>query len=183
LIPNRRLPVRLLLAFSLLLLPAAAGAQEVYNYSVGLFGSIGGSFDADPGNDLSNTGFQVNLGYVTEPSTHLVLRAGRLGLDKSDFFGSLSDAEMKYVTLGGEYRYHESVYDSGVFVAIGGYRLEGDAGSRRSTQDSWGVSVGATGELPIRRWLGIQAEISGHYVNFREAQFFGMAQGGIVLHF
>ena len=172
------------MACSLLLLPAAAGAQqEVYNYTVGIFGGVGGSFDADPGGDLNNTGFQVNLGYVTEPGTHLVLRVGQLGLDKSDFFGSLSDADMKYVTLGGEYRYHESVYDSGIYVALGGYRLEGDSGSRRSTQDSWGVSVGVTGELPIRRWLGIQAEVSGHYVNFREAQFFGMAHGGLVFHF
>jgi hypothetical protein len=184
LIRNRRLRGRLLMAFSLLLLPAVAGAQqEVYNYTVGLLGGIGGSFDANPGNSLNNTGFQVNLGYVTEPGTHLVLRAGQLGLDKSDFFGSLADADMKYVTLGGEYRYHESIYDSGIYVALGGYRLEGETGSGRSSHDTWGVSVGATGELPIRRWLGIQAEISAHYVDFREAQFFGMAHGGIVLHF
>lgn len=181
---NRRLRGRLLMALSLLLLPAAASAQqEVYNYTVGLLGAVGGSFDANPGDNLGNTGFQVNLGYVTEPGTHLVVRAGRLGLDKSEFFGSLTDAEMKYVTIGGEYRYHESVYDSGVYVALGGYRLEGDNGVRRSTEDTWGVSVGVTGELPIRRWLGLQVEFSGHYANFRDAQFFGMAHGGVVLHF
>ena len=42
---------------------------------------------------------------VTEPRTLLVLRAGQLGLDKDEFFGSLSDADLKYVTIGGEYRY------------------------------------------------------------------------------
>ena len=184
LIPNRRLLGRLLLVMSSFLLPAAAGAQEFYSYTVGVFGGVGGSFDADPGQSLTNTGFQVNLGMVTEPRTHLVLRAGRLGLDKDGLFGSLSNADMEYVTLGGEYRYAETYYESGVFVALGGYRLNGTAPSGRdSRQGTWGVSVGFTGELPIRRWLGVQAEISGHYVDFNEAQFFGMAHAGIALHF
>jgi hypothetical protein len=184
LIWNHRLPGRLLLAVSLLLLPAAAGAQELYTYTVGLFGGIGGSPDADPGGSFTNTGFQVNLGLVTEPHTHLVLRTGRLGLDKDQLFGSLSNADMEYVTLGGEYRYSEEFYESGVFVALGGYRLNGTQASGRDSQrDSWGVSVGFTGELPIRRWLGVQAELSGHYVDFKEEQFFAMAHVGLAFHF
>jgi hypothetical protein len=184
LIWNHRLPGRLLLGFSLLLLPAAGGAQELYNYTVGVFGGLGGSFDADPGNNLGNTGYQVNLDMVTESRTHLVLRAGQLGLDKDQLFGSLSGADMKYVTIGGEYRYSEEFYESGVFVALGGYRLSGtDLFGRDSRKDALGLSVGFTGELPIRRWLGVQAEISGHYVDFKEAQFFGMAHAGLVFHF
>jgi hypothetical protein len=31
--------------------------------------------------------------------------------------------------------------------------------------------------------VGIQAEISGHYVDFREAQFFGMAHAAVAFHF
>lgn len=183
-IRNHRLLGRLLLGFSLLVLPAAGGAQELYNYTVGVLGGIGGSFDADPGNNLGNTGFQVNLGMVTEPRTLLVLRVGQLGLDKDQFFGSLSNADMKYVTIGGEYRYSESFYESGVFVALGGYRLSGTTlFGDDSQKDTWGVSVGFTGELPIRRWVGIQAEISGHYVDFQEAQFFGMAHAGVAFHF
>ncbi len=183
-IRNHRLPVRLLLIFGLLLLPGAAGAQELYNYTVGVFGAVGGSIDADPGDDLSNTGVQVNLGLVTESRTHLVLRAGRLALDKDEFFGSLTGAEMTYATIGGEYRVPETFFDSGLYVALGGYRLEGTGFSGRDERDtSWGIAVGATGELPIRRWLGIQVEISGHYVDFDEAQFFAMGHGGVVFHF
>lgn len=184
LIRNHRLPVRLLLIFGLLLLPGAAGAQELYNYTVGVFGGLGGSIDADPGDGLTNTGYQLNLGLVTESRTHLVLRAGRLALDEDEFFGSLTDAEMTYATIGGEYRTPESFFDSGIYIALGGYRLEGTAFSGRDESDtSWGLAIGATGEMPINQWLGIQLEISGHYIDFEEAQFFAMGHGGVVFHF
>lgn len=169
---------------SLLLLPGVAGAQELYTYTVGVFGGLGGSIDADPGDSLTNTGYQLNLGLVTEPRTHLVLRTGRLALDEDEFFGSLLDAELTYLTLGGEYRSREEYYHSGVYIALGGYRLEGTeppGGDSRET--SWGLAVGVTGELPIKRWLGVQAEISGHYIDFDEAQFFAMGHAGIALHF
>jgi hypothetical protein len=183
LIRNHRFVGRLLLVLALLL-PGAAGAQELYTFTVGVLGGIGGSFDANPGDSLTNTGFQVNLGLITEPGTHLVLRTGRLSLDQDEFFGSLHDAELKYATIGGEYRYRETYFESGLYIALGGYRLEGIAASGRQARDtSWGLAVGATGELPIKQWLGIQAEISGHYIDFDEAQFFAMGQAGVVFHF
>ena len=183
-IRNHRLLGRLLLIFGLLLLPAAAGAQELYSYTVGVFGGIGGSFDADPGDSLTNTGYQVNLSVVTEPRTHLVLRTGRLSLDQDKFFGSLQDAKLSYATIGGEYRVRQDLYESGIYVALGGYRLEGTKASGRDARDtSWGLSVGVTGELPIKRWLGVQAEISGHYIDFDEEQFFAMGNLGVVFHF
>ena len=184
LIRNHRLLARLLLIFALLLLPGAAGAQELYTYTVGVFGSIGGSFDANPGDSLTNTGYQINLGVVTEPRTHLVLRSGRLSLDKDKLFGSLRDAELSYATIGGEYRTRQDFYDSGIYLALGGYRLEGTTASGGdSRENSWGLAVGVTGELPIRSWLGVQAEISGHYIDFDEAQFFAMGNAGLVIHF
>jgi hypothetical protein len=184
LIRNHRLLGRLLLGFSLLLVPALGGAQELYTYTVGVFGGIGGSFDADPGGSFSNGGYQLNLGVVTEPGTHLILRTGRLALDKDGLFGSLSNADMKYVTIGGEYRYSEKFYESGIFAALGAYQLGGtQVSGRDSKTDTWGISIGFTGELPIRTWLGLQAELSGHYVDFKEEQFFAMAHAGLVFHF
>lgn len=179
-----RLLGRLLLLACLLLLPGAAGAQELYTFTVGVLGGIGGSFDADPGDSLTNTGLQLNLGLVTEARTHLVLRLGQLGLDEDEFFGSLQDADLTYATIGGEYRISETFYDSGVYVGLGGYRLEGISRFGDDESDtSWGVTLGFTGELPITRWLGFQAEISGHYVDFDEAQVFGMAHAGLAFHF
>jgi len=184
LIRNHRLLGRLLLICSLLLLPGAAGAQELYTYTVGIFGGLGGSLDADPGDSLTNTGYQLSLGVVTQTRTHLVLRTGRLTLDEDEFFGSLRDAELTYATIGGEYRSRQDLYDSGIYLALGGYRLEGTTSAGRDSRDtSWGLSLGVTGEVPIRRWLGLQAEFSGHYIDFDEAQFFAMGHAGLAFHF
>jgi hypothetical protein len=184
LIRNHRLFARLLPILGLFLLPGAAGAQELYTYTVGVFGGIGGSLDADPGDSLTNTGFQVDLGVVTQSRTHLVLRAGRLALDEDERFGSLSEAELSYATIGGEYRVRQDFYESGIYLALGGYRLEGTTFSGRDSSDTaLGLSLGVTGELPIRRWLGLQAEISGHYIDFDEANIFVMGHGGLAFHF
>jgi hypothetical protein len=182
---HHRLPGRLLLIGSLLLLPAAAGAQELYTYTVGVLGGIGGSFDADPGGSLTNKSFQLNLGMVTEPHTDLIVRAGKLSLNKDDLFGSLRNADLDYVTIGGEYRARQAVWESGLYLALGGYRLNGTeaATSRDRTETSVGLALGATGELPINRHLGLLAEVSGHYIHLRDEQFFGMAHVGLALHF
>ena len=111
-------------------------------------------------------------------------RLGQLGLDRDEFFGSLRDADLTYVTVGGEYRFNEGWYDSGVYFALGGYRLEGTALDGGESRDSsLGLAVGITGELKVNRWLGVLLELSGHYVDFDEAQVFGMGHGGIAIHF
>jgi hypothetical protein len=168
----------------LLLLPGAARAQEPYNFSVAALGGIGGSVDAEPGDDLDNTGYQVNFSMVTDPQTHVGVRIGRLGLDKSEFFGTLTEADLTYVTIGGEYRFDETWYDSGLYIGLGGYRLDGtDQVGDDSRDTSIGLAVGITGEFKVNHWLGVLLEISGHYVDFDEAQLFGIGHGGIAVHF
>jgi hypothetical protein len=168
----------------LLLLPGAACAQELYNYSVGVLGGIGGSIDVEPGDDLSNTGLQLNLSMVTDPRTHVVARLGQLGLDADESFGSLTDADLTYLTIGGEYRFDETWYDSGIYLALGGYRLEGTEFFGGGFEDtSIGLAIGVTGEFKVNRWLGVLLELSGHYVDFEEAQVFGMGHGGLTVHF
>jgi hypothetical protein len=172
------------LAAGLLLLPEAAPAQELYNFSAAVLGSVGGSIDAEPGDDLGNTGFQLNLAMVTDPQTHVVARFGQLGLDADEVFGSLTDADLTYLTVGGEYRFDETWYDSGIYLALGGYRLQGAEFSGQDFEDtSLGLAVGITGEFAVNRWLGVLLELSGHYVDFDEAQVFGMAHGGVAVHF
>jgi hypothetical protein len=182
---HHRLLGRLLLIGGLLLLPAAAGAQELYTYTVGLLGGIGGSFDANPGTRYTNKSFQLNLGMVTEPHTHLIARVGKLTLDQDKLFGSLRNADLDYLTMGGEYRARQGVWESGLYLALGGYRLNGTeaATGRDRAETSVGLALGATGELPVNRHLGLLAEVSGHYIHFRDEQFFGMAHVGLALHF
>ncbi len=174
----------LALACAALLLPGAASAQERYNYTVGALGGIGGSIDVDRGDDLANTGYQLNLTMITEPRTHVGFRLGKLALDGEEFFGSLREAELSYVTVAGEYRFRQAYYESGVYFGLGGYRLEGIGGDDRDTSDtSVGLAVGITGEFKVNRWLGALVEISGHWADFDEAQIFAMAHGGLAIHF
>lgn len=182
---QHRLPrlAQTVLIAALLLLPGAARAQELYTFTAGLMGGLGGSLDAEPGDDLGNTGFQVNLTMVTEPRTHVGFRLGNLGLDSEERFGSLTDAELSYVTVAGEYRFPQTYYESGLYIGLGGYRLEGTRGLRDEEDTSIGLTLGVTGEFRVTRWLGVLVELSGHYADFDEAQFFAMGHGGIAVHF
>lgn len=166
------------------LAPAAAQAQETYTFTVGAFGGLGGSIDAEPGDELDNTGFQLNLGMVLQPQNHLVLRLGTLDLDSGERFEDLTGASLTYATIGGEYKYRHSYYDSGVYLALGGYRLEGDDLAGREQDDTAiGLALGVTGEFPVTRWLGVQIELSGHYADFDRANLFAMGHAGLVVHF
>jgi hypothetical protein len=180
---DHRLLAAFLLVSVLLLSPASAGAQELYTYSIDLLGGIGGSVDVEPGDGFDNTGLQVNLSMVTEPGTHVGVRVGRLTLDSEDFFGSFQEAELSYLTLAGEYRFPQSYYESGLFIGLGGYRLEGTRFGEGDDETAPGLSLGVTGEFKLNRWLGLLVEFSGHYVDFDEAQLFGMAHGGLTVHF
>lgn len=179
---HRRLGTGILLV-ALLLLPGAARAQEPYTFTVGLLGGLGGSLDADPGDDLGNTGYQLNLAMITEPRTHVGFRLGNLALDSEESFGSLTDAELSYITVAGEYRFPESYYESGIFAGLGGYRLEGTRGGQDQSDTALGLTVGVTGEFRVTRWLAVLVELSGHYADFDEAQFFAMGHGGVAVHF
>ncbi|MEA2695038.1 MAG: hypothetical protein QOJ16_4425 [Acidobacteriota bacterium] len=166
-------------------LPEAVRAQELYTYTVGVLGGVGGSPDASPGSDLGNHSFQVNLGLVTEPKTVLTLRLGRLSLDRKSAFGSLTGADLTYADIGGEYRFDETYYQSGVYIALGAYRLQGKRafdGSRRE-QTAVGAALGLTGEFPLNSHFGILIELSGHYTPLNEAKTFAMGHAGVAFHF
>jgi hypothetical protein len=178
-----RLPKLALLGSLLLIAPAAGRAQELYTYSLGLLGTVGGSTDAEPGNSLTNTGYQVNALLVTEPRTLVGIRAGKLALDEDGLFNTLSDAELSYATIGGEYRARQTYFESGLFVGLGGYRLEGTTAGRSSSKSSWGLSAGVTSEFFVTRRIGVLLELSGHYVDLDDVQFFIMGHGGVAIHF
>lgn len=179
-LPRLALPV---LTAALFLLPGAVRAQEQYTFTVGLLGGLGGSVDVDPGDDIDNTGFQLNFAVVTEPRTHVGIRAGRLGLDSSEQFGSLTDAELTYATVAGEYRFPQSYHESGMYIGLGGYRLDGTRGGQDESDTAVGLNLGVTGELKVNRWLGVLIELSGHYTDLDEANMFVMGHAGVAIHF
>ena len=188
--PQSSTRTRTLLPLAALLLLLAPGAlhaqvQELYTFTIGALGGAGGSLDVDRGDALDNFGGQLNLGLVTEERTHLILRLGKLGLDTDEGFGSLDDdAELTYATIGGEYRWRETYYTSGIYLSLGGYRLEGiDFRGSEETDTAPGLVLGVTGEFPLHRRVGILVELSGHYVDFEDANVFAMGHAGIAIHF
>lgn len=177
----------LLAAAVTLALPAAAAAQDRYNWSVGVMGGVGGSVDVKPGSrDYSNATWQVEALALTEPRTYLGLRVGHLALGGKDtLFGTRVGADLSYVTLSGQYMFEESYYDSGVYLGAGAYRLGGNdavTGASASKTVAGGV-FGLTGDFKASKRISVVLELSGHYIGIRKAHIYGMAHGGLSFHF
>jgi len=163
----------------------AASAQELYTFTVGVLGGVGGSLDADPGGDLGNLGYQLNFSIVTEPKTHLGIRLGQMDLDVGGGFGNLDNAELTYLTVAGEYRYSKSFYQSGIYLGLGAYRLGGDdlfSGENRE-DTSFGGVLGLTGEFELTRSFSVLVEFSGHWADLDVAQVYLLGHVGIAFHF
>jgi hypothetical protein len=184
---NRRLLGRLVFLAGLtgmMALPGTGRAQELFTFSAGLLGGLGGSSDVSSGSDFGNHGFQINLGLVTEPRTQLDLHLGKLSLDHRGSFGALTNADLSYVNIGGEYRYDETYYQSGIYLALGAYKLSGrEASGRTRDQTALGAALGLTGEFPIYNHVGILVELAGHYALLDEAKIFATAHAGVTIHF
>lgn len=164
---------------------APARAAEPYLFNVGLLGGLGGPLDADdPDPGASQQTLELQVGLVTEPRTLLQLRVGRVDFDEDDILGDLFSPQLDYATIGGEYRFYENWYDSGIFLGLGAYRLSGDdfeGGSRDET--AVGLTAGVTGEFEITQHFALLGQISGHYVDFDQSQLFGTAMAGVSFRF
>jgi len=195
-LPDRRSrPVRaarvyslaLLAALATLALPAAAAAQDIFNWNVGALGGVGGSPDVKPGKrTYGNATWQIEGLALTEPRTFLGVRLGHLALGGKDTaFGSRVGADLSYVTIAGQYMFEESYYDSGVYLGLGAYRLGGkDAATGSSaTKTTAGGVFGLTGDFRASRRVSVVVELSAHWIDVRDAHVFGMAHGGLAFHF
>ncbi|REK03637.1 MAG: hypothetical protein DWQ36_18995 [Acidobacteria bacterium] len=182
---RRRLaPVTVTLCAALLLaLVGPASAAESHNFTASLFGTVGGPLDVsgdDPG--LGQTGFQLGFAWLTQPKTQVGVRVGQVTMDGEQLEG-LFDPELLYATIGGEYRYRETYYESGVFLGLGVYSLEGIAGGASVDDSSLGINLGVTGDFPLTRKLSFLAEVSVHSADLDYAQLFAFAHLGLAYHF
>lgn len=182
---TRGVTALLLMTAALFLAPAAAGAQELYTFTIGLLGTLGGSLDSDVGNDLTNPGVQLNLTMVTEPRTHVGFRLGTLEVGEDGVFGNLGNADLSYITIGGEYRVRYRFYDSGFFAGLGGYRLEGTSLATGASQDETGLGLvlGLSGDFQLTRNFSFVVELAGHYADLNVGDTFLTGHAGIAYHF
>jgi hypothetical protein len=174
--------VRSLLLVTLLCGSAPLTAQSTTLWRVGLAAGIGGTEDADvsPGYDASV--LQLTLGMNGEAGTSLVARIGSMDFD-GEQINSLVDPEMRWATLGGEYRFRGRWFESGLFLALGGYQLEGDFAGVSEDETAWGLSFGSTAEWRLSQHFSVDAELSGHWADFDQAQIFLVGLVGVSVHF
>lgn len=171
------------------LLASALGAQEHFHtFTLSGLAGVGGSLDAD-GSGLGNLGWQLGFSNILESRTHFGVRLGGVEWSKSDRLDSLEDPSLLYLTLVGEYRNRESsftgrVMESGVYIGLGGYQLDGkDAAGRDQTRETLGLTLGLMGDLPLTRQLLLRLELQGHWADLEVSQFLALAHLGLAYRF
>jgi len=183
--PRSKLLPAACVVLAALFVAAPAAADELYAYSVSAFAGFGGSHDAEPGDGFGNTGFQLGASVRTEARTRLAVRLGRLGLGDGDAFGALTDADLTYATIAGEYRFSDPVYDAWVYIGLGAYDLDGTPrfAGVDTTDTTFGGVLGLVGEFSVTRRVDVVVELSGHWADFDDAHVFGMGHVGVGYHF
>lgn len=163
--------------------PTMVTAQDHYTYTVSAVGGLGGSVDADEAS-LDNQSFGLGLSLLREDRVHIGLRVAEVDFDADNQIAGLSGASLRYLTGGGEYRFLESFYESGLFMGLGLYELEGiDAAGVQQSETSVGVVLGVTGEFEINRRFGVLLEFMGHVTNLDAAGIFATGHVGVAAHF
>lgn len=161
-----------------------AASQENYTVQFSLLGGLGGAFDLSPDAGLDNDVREIAAAFVSDYKTLVGVRAGRMSFDGEQGFGGLAQADLDYLVVAGEYRYPATYYDVGVFLGLGGYRVDGrDAFDEESRDEALGISFGVTGQFRIVRHLSLVGVLEGHYAFFDEANFFGAGLVGLAIHF
>jgi hypothetical protein len=161
-----------------------AQAIEPYLLSVGILGGLGGPLDAaDPDPGVDQQALQLQVGLLTEARTLVVLRVGRLEMDDDATLGGLAGPKLEYATIAGEYRFYKEWYDSGIFLGLGGYRLQGDRAGVADDDTSIGLTLGVTGEIELTRMFSVVAELAGHWADLDGSQLFGAGQVGLAVKF
>ena len=177
------------IALVLLLLAAAAWprtaeASERGTFVFGLLGGIGGSFDAEGEQDYDHRAIEASFGMLTNDNTIAIVRVGELELDDDLAAEGLVDAELRFVTVAGEYRFRQPAYDFGIYLGLGGYDLSGDElGNFEADEQSIGLALGLTGEFDISRHFSAVVEFAAHYAFLDSADLYGVALGGVAVHF
>ena len=164
------------------LLAGGVGAQELYNFTFSALGSMGGTTDANPDPGFSNNGFQLGASIVTESRVHAALRLGVLDFG-DEFVNHLTDAELSYATIAGEYYYHEGWYESGLIFGLGAYQLDGtNLLGESEDETAFGITAGVNGLFELTRRFSLVVELTGHWADFDDSNVFIMANAGLAFH-
>jgi hypothetical protein len=174
--------IRILSALSVLMTagaiaPDQATASDLHSFTASLLGGVGGSLDEDA-SGFSNSSWQLGFGIRREVRTHFGLRLGSVDFGRGAASDPLSSANLDYLILGGEYRTEEGLYESGMFLGLGLYELDG-MGSERAI----GLALGVTGDFELTKRWTVLVEIAGHVTKLEAAEVFATGLAGVAFHF
>ena len=178
------------------LLPTNSHAQSPYRYAIGFMGGFGGATGSEPGSstveqvyvrdDSFDLGYQLLFDMEIRRGASFGIRLGQLDVELASplllaiFDGPIA-SELTYGTAVGEYRLSTSLYQSGVFLGVGYYAIDGQ--NVFEDDSALGLTVGTTGDFRINDRFSVLLEFSGHYADLDYAQFFIMGHVGLTFHF
>lgn len=161
-----------------------AEAQDRGNFTVAALAGLSGAFDSEGGKTFDHSASELVLSMRTDSRVWTSLRFGKLALDDEELAVGRLDSRVEFLTIAGESRFRQAAYDFGVLFGLGRYQLDAEllAGGRE-TEEALGITLGFTGDFDLTRRISVVAEITTHYVFFRETNFYGSALAGLAVHF
>lgn len=159
----------------LVLAPAAGLGQSFGTYTVGLMAGLGGSLEDQPDTGLDNFTWQALFTMRLDSGTLWGIRAGQLALD-----AEAVSSDLNYFTISGEYRLGEDLLDTGIYLGLGLYNIDDGAGS---SDTGLGLAIGIAGDVSLAERFSLLIELSAHYADLDQTQFFLMGHVGVGYHF
>ena len=160
----------------------AATAQERYSFTASLLGGFGGSLDADPDPGFGNQTFQLGFSWITQPRTSVGLRLGSVDFG-DETLDRVTDADLTYLTIAGEYRTRDRFYDSGVYIGLGVYSMDALASTGSVSEEAVGLTIGVSGDFPVTPRWSVLIELAGHYAELDQTQLFVNGLVGVAYRF
>lgn len=154
--------------------PQAVLSQENDLFTLSLVGGAGSAMDAAH-SDFSNPSLQLGYTVEIDPEVQIGVRVGSIGFGSKDVVNGRRGPTLTYATVAGGYQFREAIYDSGIYMGVGLYRM---AGAARA-----GVVLGYTGDFEVTRRWSVLLELTGHYADFRHDQAFAQVMAGVAWHF
>ncbi len=193
---HRYLGSSILIALALCCLAGSSSAQTPSRYTAGVMLGYGGATGSGPSgstiddvylvSDSFDLGFQLLFGMEIRRGTLFAVRFGQMDVEIASpsrlaLFGGPIDSELTYLTLTGEYRLPAGSYQSGFFMGLGYYAVDGQ--NVFEDDSGLGLTLGVDGDFRINDRWSILVEFSGHYADLESAQFFIMGHAGLAVHF
>jgi hypothetical protein len=171
---------RLLVLLALVLtLPGVSRAADLTFHTLTALVGVGSSLDVDA-TDLEHKVLQAGYSFETGDNTRVGVRVGRYSFAKDMTLNGFRDPRLTYGTAAGELRFDEAVYDSGIYIGLGVYRMEGAVGDH---EVEIGFTLGYNGEFEVSRHFSVALELAGHFADFPQHQSFAQLMGGLAWHF